>query len=279
MEKYNLLPEQLLYEGLIQSENLFKPKKATVEDVLKVHEKEYVDKLFSKTLSRREERATGFPLSDDLVEREFFITGGTMQCVDYALEYGTSGNIAGGTHHAFRDRGEGFCLFNDIAVASIYAIENRNIRKILVVDLDVHQGNGTANIFENDDRVFTFSMHGAKNYPLRKEKSDRDIALEDGITDKKYLYLLSENLEDLISRVKPDLIFYQSGVDILKTDKLGRLGLSLTGVLERDRIVFNSASRNGIPIVFNMGGGYSEKISIIVDAHANTYRTALEVYF
>lgn len=279
MEKYNLLPQQLLYEGSISDDNIFKPDRACYDDIADVHDKEYIQKLHNLKLTRKEERATGFPLSSKLVEREYFITGGTMQCVDFALEYGVAGNIAGGTHHAYRDRGEGFCLFNDIAVSSIYALKKKTINQILVVDLDVHQGNGTAKIFEGDPRVFTFSMHGAKNYPLHKEKSDLDIGLEDGTDDETYLHILRENMEDLLPRVKPDLIFFQSGVDILSTDKLGRLSVSIPGCKERDRLVFENAEKNNIPVVFNMGGGYSEKIAAIVEAHANTYRQAIDIFF
>ncbi len=279
MEKYNLLPQQLLYEGTIAKENLFGPEMATFQDVVKVHDNEYIQKLENLSLSRKEERATGFPLSKKLVEREYFITGGTIQCVDFALEHGAAGNIAGGTHHAYRDRGEGFCLFNDIAVGSIYALEKGSVNKILVIDLDVHQGNGTAKIFESDPRVFTFSLHGAKNYPMHKEKSDLDVGLEDGTNDSAYLEVLKENLEDLLPRVKPDLVFFQSGVDILSSDKLGRLGVTIAGCKERDRMVFEMCYKNNIPVIFNMGGGYSEKIADIVEAHANTYRTARGIFF
>jgi len=279
MEKYNLLPQQLLYEGTLSQENIFNPEKASYSDIAKVHDSEYIKKLADLKLSRKEERATGFPISNKLVEREYFITGGTIQCVDFALENGVAGNIAGGTHHAYRDRGEGFCLFNDIAVGSIYAIEKKSIRQILVVDLDVHQGNGTAKIFENDPRVFTFSLHGAKNYPMHKEKSDLDVGLEDGTEDATYLRILKENLEELIPRVKPDLIFFQSGVDILSSDKLGRLGVTIAGCKERDRMVFEMCYKNNIPVIFNMGGGYSEKITDIVEAHANTYRIAQNIFF
>ena len=279
MQKYSLLPQQLLYEGTLNNENLFSPERANKESILNVHNGEYVQKLTEQKLSRKEERATGFPLSTKLLEREYFITGGTMQCVDFALQFGASGNIAGGTHHAFKDRGEGFCLFNDIAVGSVYALKNSRVNQILVIDLDVHQGNGTAKIFEDDNRVFTFSMHGAKNYPMHKEISDRDVELKDGITDDDYLSLLKENLNEILKKVNPDLIFYQAGVDILSTDKLGRLGVSISGCRQRDKIVFENAHKYKIPIVFNMGGGYSEKLSDIIEAHANTYRTALDVFF
>jgi len=279
MEKYVLLPQQLLHEGTMERENFFNPSEVSEERVLRIHTREYLDKLLKKRLTRKEERATGFPLSDKLVKRELIITQGTIEAVDHAFENGVSANIAGGTHHAFRDRGEGFCLLNDIAIGSAYAIEEMDLKQILVVDLDVHQGNGTAKIFEDDPRVFTFSLHGEKNYPLRKENSDLDIPLPDGTEDQKYLEVLRETLPELIFDVRPELIFFQSGVDVLRSDKLGRLALTLQGCKKRDEIVFNETKKHGIPVVFNMGGGYSKKISVIIEAHANTYRTARELYF
>lgn len=279
MEKYELLPNQLIHEGTLEKENFFSPSEVSEKRVLRVHDRTYLNKLQTKNLSKREERATGFPLSERLVKRELVITQGTIEAIDYAREFGVSGNIAGGTHHAYKDRGEGFCLLNDIAVGASYAIEELDLKKILVVDLDVHQGNGTAKIFENDDRVFTFSMHGEKNYPLHKEQSDLDIPLPDGTDDLTYLRKLKEVLPGLIEQEKPEFIFFQSGVDVLKTDKLGRLSLSIEGCKKRDEFVFHQAQSKGIPIVFNMGGGYSSKISVIIEAHANTYRTAKDIYF
>lgn len=279
MEKYVLLPQQLLHEGTMEKENFFDPSEVSEERVLRIHTREYFDKLKNKSLSKKEERATGFPLSDKLVKRELIITQGTIEAVDHAIENGVSANIAGGTHHAYRDRGEGFCLLNDIAVGSAYAMEELGLKKILVVDLDVHQGNGTAKIFEDEPRVFTFSMHGAKNYPLRKEKSDLDIALPDGTEDAAYLETLKRILPDLITDVRPELIFFQSGVDVLESDKLGRLALTINGCKKRDETVFKQTKKHGIPVVFNMGGGYSKQIRLIIEAHANTYRTAREIYF
>ncbi|MCH2214536.1 MAG: histone deacetylase [Flavobacteriales bacterium] len=279
MEKYDLLPEQLLHEGTLTEESFFDPECISEERVLRVHSNEYLAKLMNCQLSKKEERATGFPLSNQLVKRELMISQGTIQAVDFAIQSGVSGNIAGGTHHAYRDRGEGFCLLNDIAIGSSYALNELRLKKILVVDLDVHQGNGTAKIFENNPYVFTFSMHGAKNYPLHKEKSDLDIPLPDGTTDLEYLKILRETLPDLMDEVSPDLIFFQSGVDILDSDKLGRLALTINGSKQRDLIVFSEAKKRGIPVVFNMGGGYSKKISIIIEAHANTYRIARDLHF
>jgi len=279
MEKYELLPRQLIYEGTLGEENFFSPEPINEDRVLKIHDPNYFKKLKTKSLTRKEERATGFPLSDRLVKRELIITQGTIDAVNHAIQHGVSGNIAGGTHHAYRDRGEGFCLLNDIAVASAYALEELGMKKILVVDLDVHQGNGTAKIFETEPRVFTFSMHGEKNYPLHKEKSDLDIPLPDGTGDEAYLNVLQETLPGLIEDVKPEFIFFQSGVDVLSTDKLGRLSLTVEGCKKRDEMVFKQCKKRGIPVVFNMGGGYSSKISVIIEAHANTYRTVKNTYF
>ena len=197
----------------------------------------------------------------------------------FAQQYGVSLNVAGGTHHAFTNKGEGFCLLNDIAIASNYLLRENLAKKILVVDLDVHQGNGTAQIFEKEDRVFTFSMHGAKNYPVRKETSDLDIGLPDKTTDTPYLKVLNETLPALIDKVEPDFIFYLSGVDVLETDKLGRLSMSLRGCKERDRIVLHHCHVNEIPVAVSMGGGYSVRIADIVDAHANTFRLAQDIFF
>ena len=279
MEKYELIPEQLLYEGTIEQANLFAPQKLSEEAILNCHTPEYWEKLKGLKLTRSEERRTGFPMSEALVNRETIINQGTIEAAEYAIKYGVAMNVAGGTHHAFSDRGEGFCLLNDIAIAAKYLINNNLAKQVLVVDLDVHQGNGTAEIFQNDPSVFTFSMHGGHNYPLQKEKSDLDIPLPDKCDDQFYLKLLYENLPRLIDEVEPDHIFFQSGVDILSTDKLGRLGVSKAGCKRRDQYVFKKAKENGIPITVVMGGGYSEKIADIVDAHANTYRLAQEIFF
>lgn len=279
MEKYDLLPQQLLHEGSILETNLFRPRRLTEAEILSTHDINYWNKLKTNSLSKKEERRSGFPVSEQIIEREVTINGGTVQAADYALQYGIAMNIAGGTHHAYTDRAEGFCFLNDIAIASNYLLDNNKARQILVVDLDVHQGNGTAEIFQNDPRVFTFSMHGAKNYPMHKEKSDLDIDLPDGIDDTTYLKLLDRNLNELLDLVQPDFMFFQSGVDILATDKLGRLGLTIPGCKSRDQKVIKAAYENKIPLVASMGGGYSEQIKDIIEAHANTYRVAQDVYF
>ncbi|MFA0964250.1 histone deacetylase [Roseivirga sp. BDSF3-8] len=279
MVKYDLLPEQLIYEGTITESNLFTPGKVSREDILAVHDAEYWKKLAEGELSRSEIRKTGFPYSPQLVDREITIMQGTVDAALFALEYGVSMNIAGGTHHAFTNRGEGFCLLNDIAIAARYLQRNHLCRQILVVDLDVHQGNGTAEIFKDDPTVFTFSMHGDKNYPMHKEESDLDVAMPDGTGDKMYLSELDRHLSNLIDEVNPDFIFFQSGVDVLASDKLGRLAMTIAGCKERDRIVLETCKKNNIPVAACMGGGYSERLSHIIEAHANTYRLAQELYF
>jgi acetoin utilization deacetylase AcuC-like enzyme len=278
MEKYDLLKTQLVYEGLFEEADFTTPA-AMSEDLLRLtHNEEYLYKLSHQLLDPKEIRAIGFPMTPLLVERGRHIAQGTYEMAIHALQYGAGLNIAGGTHHSFEDRGEGFCIFNDIGLAANALIHRHQIRKVLIVDLDVHQGNGTAKIFENNDKVFTFSMHGEKNYPLRKEKSDLDIGLTDKMEDNEYHSILSEVLPKLINEVKPEIIFYLSGVDVLESDKLGRLSLTLTGVKTRDEIVYALARKHEIPIVASMGGGYSHKLSDIVNAHANTYRVARDYF-
>ena len=278
MVKYELIPQQLLHEGLVEKENFFSPTLAKDYWIEKAHDKEYISKLKHLTLTKSEIRKTGFPLSKELVNREYIITQGTLDCVDFAIKYGASANIAGGTHHAFRDRGEGFCLFNDVAIGSYYAIEKHKMQSILIIDLDVHQGNGTASILKDNQKVFTFSMHGEKNYPFHKEKSNLDIPVKDGITGKEYLKKLKENLDFLSDELSPDIIFYISGVDILNTDKLGRLAVKRDDCKKRDDMVFEFSKKCKAPIVTVMGGGYSEKIYDIVEAHCNTFKSMLSLF-
>ncbi|MEP4533414.1 MAG: histone deacetylase [Cyclobacteriaceae bacterium] len=279
MEKYDLLPEQLIYEGTITKANIFEPSKLSEESILTVHESGYWQKLNQLTLSKAEQRKSGFPLSAGLVTRERKICAGTIAATEYARQYGISMNIAGGTHHAYTDRAEGFCLLNDQAIAAQYLLDNKLARQILIIDLDVHQGNGTAEIFQNESRVFTFSMHGEKNYPMKKEQSDLDVPLKDGTGDEEYLGLLDYHLKKLLDEVEPDFLFFQSGVDVLESDKLGRLGMSIEGCKRRDQLVISQAKSNNLPMVVSMGGGYSEDIKVILEAHANTYRVAQEVFF
>jgi acetoin utilization deacetylase AcuC-like enzyme len=279
MSKYELLPQQLLHEGTITDSNLFCPSAIEDKWITLTHAETYWNKLKTLDLSSQEIRRTGFPLSQNLVDREVVIMNGTLLCARYALDYGVAMNIAGGTHHAFINRGEGFCLLNDIAIAANYLLHEKLVSKILVVDLDVHQGNGTAEIFKNEPRVFTFSMHGANNYPLIKEQSDLDIALQDYTNDKVYLTMLDWNLNALLDQVQPGFIFFQSGVDILETDELGKLAISREGCKRRDELVLQLAHKNKIPLVASMGGGYAANFTDIIEAHANTYRLAQYVYF
>ncbi|KYP13517.1 histone deacetylase [Flavihumibacter sp. CACIAM 22H1] len=278
MLKYELIPAQLLYESIITEKELYRPNSCAIATVLKTHTEAYVQKLIHQQLSAREQRHIGFPQSPALTQRELIITQGTIDCADFALSNGVALNVAGGTHHAFADRGEGFCLLNDVGVAANYLLEEKKCRQILVIDLDVHQGNGTAKLFENKPAVFTFSMHGRHNYPFHKEQSDLDIPLEDGIGNDAYLFLLEEQLTDILNRIKPDLAFYIAGVDILETDKFGKLNISKEGCRLRDRMVFTYLQRAGIPCVVSMGGGYSPDIRDIVEAHCNTFREAFSIY-
>lgn len=279
MLKYELIPEQLLYEGTCTPENFFVPGELPERWILNVHTQQYWDDLKNLRISEKMVRRIGFPLSARLIERETRIAQGTIECCHFALQHGVALNVAGGTHHAFADRGEGFCLLNDVAIAARYLLDNQLSKQILVIDLDVHQGNGTAAIFSQEPRVFTFSMHGQENYPLVKEASDLDIALPTGTQDAAYLALLYETLPTLLENQKPDFVFYVSGVDILETDKLGKLKVTKEGCRRRDEFVFEQCKKRQLPVVVSMGGGYSPRIADIVEAHCNTYRTAQRLYF
>jgi acetoin utilization deacetylase AcuC-like enzyme len=277
MEKYELLPKQLLHEGTAIESDFFEPDSLDLSKVLAVHSSEYWDKLSNLQLTDREQRVSGFVHSSALIERELCIMEGTRRLAAEALTKKLGFNIAGGTHHAFAERGEGFCLLNDQVIAANDLLTNHGITKILIIDLDVHQGNGTASMLQNDDRVFTFSMHGRNNYPLQKEQSNLDVELADGIEDKEYLHLLSMHLDQILSSFSPDFIFYQCGVDILASDKLGKLGISMKGCQERDLLVFDVVRQLNVPVVCTMGGGYSPHIKDIVEAHAQTFRVGMDL--
>jgi acetoin utilization deacetylase AcuC-like enzyme len=277
MLKYELIPEQLLYEGVIKEDNLFSPEVCADEVILLTHTREYLDKLHQQTLSAKEQRHIGFPQSPILTRRELIITQGTIDCCFFAMKNGIAMNVAGGTHHAFADRGEGFCLLNDFAVASNYLLQQQLAKQILIIDLDVHQGNGTAKLFEHNPSVFTFSMHGKTNYPFHKEKSDLDVELLDGTDDATYLGLLQKHLPTIVDTIQPDFAFYLSGVDVLKTDKFGKLSLSMEACRQRDKYVFELLHSNKIPCTVAMGGGYSADVKIITEAHCNTFRIAKEL--
>ena len=278
MLKYDLLPKQLLHEGTAEKTDFFEPEICDLHYVLAIHEKQYVDDLLNLTLDPKLARKVGFPLSKELIERELRIANGTILGCKKALQNEISFNIAGGTHHAFSNRGEAFCMFNDQAIGAQYLINNNFAKRILIVDLDVHQGNGTAEIFSNNDKVFTFSMHGKTNYPFKKEISDLDIELENDTNDNTYLSILIESLPKLIEKHKPDFIFYLAGVDILETDKLGKLSCTIDGCKKRDEIVFAICKKLEIPVQVSMGGGYSPEIKTIIEAHANTFRVARQIY-
>jgi acetoin utilization deacetylase AcuC-like enzyme len=278
MEKYDLLPRQLMHEGTCTEADFFVPKKLDLSIINRVHTSQYIDKLTRLNLNKSETRKIGFPLSNELIEREILIAGGTVEGALKALDTGIAMNIAGGTHHAYSEHGEAFCLFNDQAIAAQFLLDHKLANKILIVDLDVHQGNGTAEIFRNNADVFTFSMHGNKNYPFHKEVSDLDIALDDGTTDDYFLNSLKDSLPQLIEKINPDFVFYLCGVDVLETDKLGRLNLTLSGCKQRDIYVLELCNKLKIPIQCSMGGGYSKDIKIIVDAHANTFRAAKNIF-
>ena len=279
MAKYELLPRKLLEEGTCSLKNFFEPELLNENYILAIHDQQYYEDLIGMRIEGLAARKIGFPLSEELILREKIIADGTVKASEFALQHGISMNIAGGTHHAYSNRAEAFCLLNDQAIAARYLLDKEKAGQILIVDLDVHQGNGTAEIFSNESRVFTFSMHGAGNYPFQKEKSDLDIALKKGTTDHEYLDLLEQNLDVLINGLEPDFIFYLCGVDILETDKLGTLSLSKEGCRQRDKLVLTACHGREIPVQCSMGGGYSKDIDIIVDAHANTFRLAQSIYF
>ncbi len=278
MLKYELIPGQLLYEGVIEEENIFSPVPVDEDTILQTHTADYWQRMKTGGLTAKEMRAIGFPQSAQLVKRELCISRGTIDCALNALQYGVSLNVAGGTHHAFAARGEGFCLLNDFAMASHYLLNNKLIKKILITDLDVHQGNGTASIFRGDERVFTFSMHGAHNYPFHKEESDLDIGLPDGTAGGEYLQILARTLPALIEKEKPDFMCFVAGADVLSTDRFGRMKLTIADCSRRDEIVFAQCKKYGIPVAVAMGGGYSPDIRHIVEAHCNTYKSAKDVF-
>ena len=278
MMKYELIPEQLIYEGLVNQNNFFEPDLVDRDIIYLAHDKAYVDDLLGLSLDPKMVRRIGFPMTQALVDRERYLIDGTIKACFAAMEAGVSFNTAGGTHHAGRDFGEGFCLLNDQAVAAAYLYHQNLAKKILIIDLDVHQGNGTAHIFEDHADIITFSIHGEKNFPFKKEKSHIDIGLSDGIEDEAYLSLLASELKAVFNQVNPDFVFYQAGVDVLATDKLGKLKLTQEGCRKRDELVFKTCRSRKVPVEVSMGGGYSLHIKDIVNAHVNTYRSAIHIY-
>jgi acetoin utilization deacetylase AcuC-like enzyme len=277
MQKYALLRQQLEWEGIVDEGQWITPGLVDMHPILRAHEADYLTKLELGQWTRNEERKSGFPWSPALIEREKTIMEGTRLCARIAAEGGVALNIAGGTHHAFRNRAEGFCLLNDLAIAA-FDLLHQGLERVLIVDLDVHQGNGTAHITQGVDAIYTFSMHGASNYPLHKELSDWDISLSDATRDRDYLSHLERALDEISQTFRPEVILYQCGVDVLASDKLGRLALTMQGCLERDQMVFNLARNLGIGVACVMGGGYSEDVQTIVNAHMATFRLARDAW-
>ncbi|MGO1244838.1 histone deacetylase [Sphingobacterium sp. JB170] len=278
MLKYELIFMQLLYEGIVSQANFFKPDMVARDVLALAHERTYIEKVLNLQLDEKMTRRIGFPLNKALVDRECLLVSGTLNCCQFSLKYGVSFNIAGGTHHAGKDFGEGFCLFNDQAVGAAFLIANKLAERVLIVDLDVHQGNGTAHIFQGNENVFTFSMHAEKNFPFRKEESTLDVPLQDGVEDDEYLSVLERNLKDIFDAFRPNFVFYQAGVDVLSTDKLGKLNLSERACSKRDELVFLKCRDHNIPVQVSMGGGYSVKIKDIVNAHVATFKTAIDIF-
>ena len=274
MAKYSKLRERILAEGIIAAGDLREAPAASLDELRLVHDAVYVAAVASGTVPHDIQRRIGFPWSPQMVERSRRSVGATIAASRVAVDEGVAANLAGGTHHAFADRGEGFCVFNDVAVAARVLQRDDHARRIAVIDLDVHQGNGTAAIFHEDDSVFTFSMHGDKNFPFKKELSDLDVALPDGTGDDEYLELLRRHLPDVLNRHQPDFVFYLAGADPYEGDRLGRLKLTIDGLRERDTIVLGACSRAGLPVAVSMSGGYAEDVDAIVSIHTNTIRTA-----
>ena len=278
MEKYRLLRELLLARGVLPPSWLTPSVPLEREHLERVHTPRYLDALWTGTLSEAEVRRLGFPWSEGLLQRSRASVGGTVGAAQSALEEGIAGNLAGGTHHAFPDHGEGYCVFNDIAVAIRVLQAQKRIQRAVVVDLDVHQGNGTAAVFEGDDSVFTFSIHGEHNFPFRKQRSRRDVGLPDGTGDSASLDVLSTHLPEVLEAASADLLFYQAGVDPLAEDTLGRMSLTHAGMRERDRLVLEAAWHRGLPLVLTLGGGYAKPITATLEAHVGTYEMALSVF-
>jgi acetoin utilization deacetylase AcuC-like enzyme len=277
IRKFELVRDQLLHEGTLVSNEVVEPQPAAVEDVLLVHTDDYVTRLRKGQLTAREIRRLGLPWSESLVQRSFYAVGGTISAAHVALDDGYASNLAGGTHHAFANRGEGFCVLNDVAIA-IRALRRKElVTRVAIVDCDVHQGNGTATIFAGDHQVFTFSMHGANNYPLFKAQSSLDVELADGTNDESYLGILAQHMPTVF-RYAPDIIFYLAGADPYAGDKLGKLGLSIEGLSRRDSLVLQQCFDHEVPVVTVMSGGYGKALEDTVEIHCNTIRMVKQIF-
>ena len=272
--KYARLRDAVLAEGIVRPDDLHDPARTPLEDVLRVHDAEYIDRLVRGTMPAAEQRVLGFPWSEGLVERSFRASGGTLEAAEQALRDGIAMNLAGGTHHAFASHGEGFCVLNDVAIA-VRALRARGrIARAAVIDLDVHQGNGTHAILAEDDAAFTFSMHGRRNYPFRKVAGRLDVELEDGTGDTEYLERLAAALPGVLAAARPDIVFYLAGADAHEGDTLGRLKLTFEGLKRRDALVLESARAIGVPVAIAIAGGYGREIDDTVRVHLNTARIA-----
>jgi acetoin utilization deacetylase AcuC-like enzyme len=276
MQKYALLRQRVVESGLFRPEDLCVPHAATGEEILRAHDAGYLHRVCTGTLSEAEQRRIGFPWSPGMVERSRRSSGATIEACRTALAEGVGVNLAGGTHHAFRDAGEGYCVFNDSAIAARAMQAEGRARRVVVLDCDVHQGNGTAAILRDDPTIFTFSIHGAKNFPLRKEESDLDIELPDGTEDAAYLEALERGVQLTLERARADLAIYLAGADPYREDRLGRMKLSKEGLAQCDRTVFRYCQGWGLPVAVTMAGGYARNVSDIVDIHFQTVRLARE---
>jgi acetoin utilization deacetylase AcuC-like enzyme len=276
MSKYPLLKAQLLAEGIIGAGDLMEPEPIDFGVLEMIHTPEYLYKLKSGTLSAAEIRRLGLPWSDALWQRSLLAAAGTLLAARTALRDGLAANLAGGTHHAFADHAEGFCVLNDVALAVAVLRAEGAIQRAAVIDLDVHQGNGTAAIFEHVDEVFTFSMHGERNYPLAKMRSNLDVPLPDGIGDAVYLEQLAENLPIILERSRPQLAFYLAGVDVAAGDRYGKLALSESGIAQRERFVIETVRGRGIPLVIVLAGGYAATRQRTAELHTHVFRAAAE---
>jgi len=277
IRKFQLVRDKLLAEGTIEPSEIVEPSPAPLEDVLLVHTTDYISRLCSDNLTTKEIRRLGLPWSESLVQRSFYAVGGTLDATRASLAEGYSSNLAGGTHHSFSDRGEGFCVLNDVAIAIRAMRARKLIQRAAIVDCDVHQGNGTATIFAGDDDTFTFSIHGANNYPLFKAQSTLDVELSDGTSDIQYLDTLAKHLPAVFA-ADPEIVFYLAGADPYKGDKLGRLALSIDGLRERDAYVLRECYEREVPIVTVMSGGYGKDINDTIEIHCNTIRMVKEIF-
>jgi acetoin utilization deacetylase AcuC-like enzyme len=277
MQKYALLREQVLAQGIIAPEDLRIPEPATDSQILLAHDYTYLEKVKKGKLTDAEMRRIGFPWSPAMVERAIRSVGATINACRYALKEGFAANLAGGTHHAARDHGEGFCVFNDVAIAARTMQSEDRVRRVIIIDCDVHQGNGTAIILKSDPSIFTLSIHGQNNFPFRKHPSDIDIGMPDNATDDEYLTRLEGAVEQALRYANPDLIIYISGADPYKEDRLGRLALTKDGLATRDEMIYRMCQQAGIPVAITMGGGYAPNIQDIVDIHLTTIKVAAEM--